>query len=102
VDRTKAVGCDRDQAEEIETMQAFLWDEVYGDQWPVQLIVIAPDLETARKIGQAELRAFHAESNAWSSEEQEAAEAERNAQLTRVATVEPEVREVPCAFSFGG
>lgn len=78
-------------------MQAFIWDEVYGDQWPVQLIVIAPDLETARKLGQAELRAYH---RAYHTEDGEAAE--RNAQLTRVATVEPEVRELPCAFSIAG
>jgi hypothetical protein len=85
---------------EVQTMQAFLWDDVYGDHWPVQLIVIAPDLETARKLGQAELRAYHAESNVWSSEELETATAEQNAQFTRVATLEPEVRELPCAFSI--
>jgi hypothetical protein len=102
VDRKKAVGYDRDQAEEIETMPAYIWVEVYDEAFPVQINVIVPDIETARQLGQAELRAFHTESNAWLTEEQEAAAAERNAQLSRVATVEPEVREVPCAFSIPG
>jgi hypothetical protein len=78
-------------------MQVFIWDEVYGDHWPVQLIVIAPDLKTARNLGQAELRAYH---RAYLTEDDQAAE--RNAQLTRIATVEPEIRELPCAFSIAG
>jgi hypothetical protein len=101
VDREKAVGGDRGEREELGTMPAYFWDEVVSNIWPVRLLVIAQDLETARKVGQAELRAYYAHIPCTILDPSTVVR-ERNEHLSRVATEEPTVSDLPFAFVVPG
>jgi hypothetical protein len=101
VDREKAVVPDRGEREEFRTMPVYFWEDGFRDVWPVRLLVIAQDLETARKVGEAKLWDYYAHIPSTILDPSTLA-AERDKQLTRVATDEPTVSGRPFALVVPG